>query len=565
MSTTPNSAPIAEDMTGDVVESIPENIAEPPAPVSPPPAPPYVLSEGLAMGAVALLLGITQGLGVNLVNSNLTGVQGALGATATEASWLTTAYYATNISASLVLTKVRYQYGLRRFADIVIPVYLLMAVAHLFAQHLGSAMLVRAALGLVAAPLSSLTILYMMQAFPAPKAFVGVVLGFGALQLGAPMSRIISEDLLQLGQWQGLNMVDAALAILCVAAINVVRIRPMPTQQMFVKGDSIVFALYALALALLCVVLTQGRLHWWTDTPWLGMCLAGAVLCFGIYLAIELQREKPMIDLRWLVSPFMLRFIGATLLFRVVLSEQTVGAVGLMNTLGFTNDQMHLLFVWVTVGTALGFVAAMLVLPYGKFALLGDVALVLIMVAAWMDGNSTVLTRPHDLYVSQIMLAAATSMFLASALLQGFGHVIAGGMKNLISFIAVFSGGQALAGLVGQAWLATLVVDRQRLHYEQLVEHLQLSDPQVVQRLTQLGGAYASTLNDSAARTGQALTLLSQQVTQQSYVMAYNDLFHTVALVSTLGFLVFAGVKTHRWHRARRAAPAASVAPAASS
>ena len=243
------------------------------APAALPPPPPYVLRDGLAMAAVAVLLGITQGLGINLVNSNLTGVQGALGATATEASWLTTAYFATNISASVLLTKVRYQYGLRWFADIVIGMYLLLAVAHLFTQHLGSAVVVRAALGLAAAPISSLTVLYMIQAFPPAKIFTGVVLGFAALQIGAPLSRVISEDLLQIGQWQGLNMLDVALAILCMAAINVVRLRPMPTQQMFARGDGIVFALYASALALICVVLTQGRLHWWSDTPWLGLCL----------------------------------------------------------------------------------------------------------------------------------------------------------------------------------------------------------------------------------------------------------------------------------------------------
>ena len=145
-------------------------------------------------------------------------------------------------------------------------------------------------------------------------------------------------------------------------------------------------------------------------------------------------------------------------------------------------------------------------------------------------------------------------------MLQGFSHVIAGGMKNLISFIAVFSGGQSLAGLIGQAWLTTLVAERQRLYYAQLVEPLQLSDPQVAQRVAQLGGAYAASLNDVTARGGAALQLLGQQVTQQSFVLAYNDLFHRVALVSTLGFFVIAGIKTHRWHRARNATPVA-VAP----
>ncbi|MDB5733078.1 MAG: major Facilitator Superfamily protein, partial [Variovorax sp.] len=426
------------------------------APAATPAPEPYDLRQSLVFMAVSLLLGITQGLGVNLVNSNLTGLQGSLGATAIEASWLTTAYYATNISAALLLAKIRYQYGLRRFADIAIGVYLVLAVAHLFTNHLGSAIVLRAAFGLAAAPLSSLAVLYMVQAMPPDRTAYGLLLGFGVTQLGLPLSRIISEDLLQNSQWQGLQFLDTALAILCAAAINVVRIKPIPTSPQFVRGDGLVFTLYATSLALLCVVLTQGRLHWWRDTPWLGVCLASAVLCFGLYVAIELRREKPLLDLRWLASPFMVRFLGAILLFRVVLTEQAVGAVGLMNTLGFTNDQMHPLFVWITVGTLAGFALGALVVPSKRFALLGDTALVLIILAAWMDGQATVLTRPHDLYLSQTLLAATSSMFLASAMMQGLGHVMAGGMKNLISYIAVFGGGQAFAGLVGQAWLATL-------------------------------------------------------------------------------------------------------------
>lgn len=105
------------------------------------------------------------------------------------------------------------------------------------------------------------------------------------------------------------------------------------------------------------------------------------MLCFGLYL-------------RWLVSPLMLRFMGATLLFRIILSEQTTGAVGLMNTLRFTNDQMHPLFLWVTAGTVGGFLLALLALPSKRFGVLGDIALVLIIIAAWMDSQSTVLTRP---------------------------------------------------------------------------------------------------------------------------------------------------------------------------
>src|SRR5258705_2002849 len=109
------------------------------APPNPPPASPaagadaqpYDLRHGLACGGVSLLVGLTQGLGIFLVNNNLTGIQGPLGATAAEASWLTTAYFATALSAAVLLTKMRLQFGLRRFAEWGIVVYLLISVVHL--------------------------------------------------------------------------------------------------------------------------------------------------------------------------------------------------------------------------------------------------------------------------------------------------------------------------------------------------------------------------------------------------------------------------------------------------
>lgn len=527
-------------------------------------AAPHDWNHGLVFIGMSLLLGLTQGLAVNLVNANITAIQGSFGATASEAAWLTSAYFATNISASLLLTKVRYQYGLRWFADISIGIFLLLSVMHVFTQHLGTAILLRAALGLAAAPISTLAVLYMVQAMPQPKALLGAVLGSGIPLLGSPLSRIMSEDLLQIGLWQGLHLVDIGMAVLSLVLINLVRLKPMPTQKVFARGDGIVFALYAAALALLCVVLTQGRLHWWSDTPWLGVCLALSMACFGAYVMLELNREKPMLDLHWLVSPFMLRFMLAVLLFRVLLSQQSVGAIGLMNTLGYTNDQMHPLFTWVSVGTVLGFALILPTLPGKKFDWPGYAALLLIMAASWMDSQATVLTRPHDLYLSQTLLALASSMFLATALLTGFMHVITGGMKNIISFIAVFSGGQALAGLVGSAWLTTLVAERQRLHYAQLTEHLTLGDPQVVLRLNQLSGAYAPVLNDASLRANQAATLLSQQVTQQSWVLAYNDMFRTIAVVAAIGFIVFAGLKILRRRKARRLARLAPLSPIAS-
>lgn len=51
----------------------------------------------IAVYALAsLIIGMTQGLGINLVSSNLPGIQGALGISNVESYWLVAAYTATS-------------------------------------------------------------------------------------------------------------------------------------------------------------------------------------------------------------------------------------------------------------------------------------------------------------------------------------------------------------------------------------------------------------------------------------------------------------------------------------
>lgn len=518
-----------------------------------------------AYATVSVLVGLTQGLSVYLVNNNLPGIQGSLGATAAEANWLSTAYFATALSAVVLLTKIRLQFGLRRFAEWSIAAFLLVSLVHLAVHDLRSAMMARAALGLTAASLNTLAILYMIEAMPKALAPVGLVIGYSTLQFGAPLSRILAESLLQSALWQGLQLLDVALALASLAAIAAVRLTPPPLQKAFNSGDGISFVFYASGLALLCVVCTQGRTHWWTDTPWLGMCLAAGFASLGMYVLIELRRPRPLLDLRWLCRPQTLRFVLAVLLFRIVLSEQPVGAITLMNTLGFNNDQMHGLFAWVACGTAVGFGLSLLALPSRSFRVPALVALVLIFSAALLDADATSLTRPVDLYLSQALIATGTAMFLTSALLIGFIPVIQDGMKNLVSFLAVFSGSQMLGSLIGSAWLSTFLADKQKLYYAHLIESMTLADPLVAARVAQGSAAYAQHVADPLQRGALGVAALAGQATRESFVLAYNDLFHLVAVLSAVTFtwLLILSVNGHL--RQRAAARTEAADPAAAS
>ena len=63
-----------------------------------------------------------------------------------------------------------------------------------------------------------------------------------------------------------------------------------------------------------------------------------------------------------------------------------------------------------------------------------------------------------------------------------------------MSFIAAYAFAQYFGALLGPAWLGTFLADRQEQHYAALAQHVSLADPQVVQRLSQLGGSVAESL-----------------------------------------------------------------------
>lgn len=201
------------------------------APVpAPPPTPPPAPSIGrsIACMAASLLMWVTQGLGMNLVSVNLPQLQGVFGATLNETNWLMAAYMAPNVSLSLILVKVRQQYGLRLFAELSLLVFVFASLLHLFVHDLRSALMVRFLAGMAASPISSLGFLYMLDAFPpAKKMNWGLSLALTCSALGAPVARLISPALLDIGEWQALYALELGLALMALAVAYLLPLTPI--------------------------------------------------------------------------------------------------------------------------------------------------------------------------------------------------------------------------------------------------------------------------------------------------------------------------------------------------
>lgn len=487
--------------------------------------------------AIGILIGITGGLGNALVAVNLNFAQGTLGLDSDQAAMLTAVYLMTNTTANLLLVKYRQQFGLQPFIRIMLPVYAATTVLHLVVHGFWSSLAVRAASGFAGSALSTLTLLYIMQAMPAPRRLQGVMLGISVPQLATPLARALSPGLLVSGDWHMLYWCELGLALASLAAVMALPLPPSERVKAFEKGDFLTIALLAPALWLLIAVLAEGRIEWWTERAWMGWGLVASFSLIAAALAFEHRRENPLIHTRWLGGREMGRLILVAVAVRVLLSEQAFGSVGLLTTLGMINDQMVTLNLVIVAASIAGMVTALLTFDPIDPSKSISVAVLLIAVGAFMDATATNLTRPSSFYVSQALVGFASLLFLAHAMVIGISRTLLAGPQRFVSFVVLFGLSQSLGGLAGTALLGTFQVVREKIHSHDLVQSIVMTDPLVAARIRAGGAGIAGTLGDPALRNAEGAALLARTVAREANILAYNDVFLLIGVLSVLTFL----------------------------
>ncbi|WP_145193410.1 MFS transporter [Pseudomonas sp. URMO17WK12:I11] len=510
-------------------------------------------AKRVAFGVVGLLVAITGGLGNALVTANLVFLQGALGATSAEMAWLPAAYVMTNVSMNLLLVKFRQQFGLRAFTEVFLVLYVLVTFAHLLVNDLQSAVAVRAAHGMVGAALSSLGLYYMIQAFPERWRLKAMVLGLGASQLALPLARIFSEDLLQIAEWRGLYLFELGLALTALGCVLLLKLPPGDRFKTFEPLDFLTFTLMASGTALLCAALSLGRIDWWLEAPWIGMALAGSIGLILSGLAIEHNRQNPLLMTRWLGSGAIIRLGLCVILIRMVTSEQSTGAVGFLQMLNMSSEQMRSLYAVMLLGAVAGLASSALTIDPKHLVIPLFISLLAMATGAFMDSSSSNLTRPAQMYVSQFLLAFGSTFFLGPSMALGISHVRAN-PRNLVSFSVLFGICNNLGGLAGAALLGTFQTWREKFHSSHLMDHLSLVEPLVQARVQGGGAGYAGVIADPALRHEAGLRALASAATREANVMAYNDVFMLIGSIAVLTMIWITIRGSWLWYSARQAA-----------
>ena len=477
---------------------------------------------------IGIFIGITASFQNGLLVANLSQIQGEMGLTPVEGGWISVAYNMTNACVTVLLYKIRQQFGMSSFSKLTL-FFLLAATSmqwlvssHLLSSTVGITinpyhleLVARGFSGVVASAMTVLAIFYCLQGMPTARRISGLILGFGLVQFGIPLSRIISPYLAVDGQLESLFLFEMGLALICFGLINILELPPGNTEKVFEKLDIISFGFFASGLAALAVFLVQGRIQWWT-TPWLSYPLIIAVVTISIALWIETHRKNPMFQVRWMRSRTIIAFMITGAVMRILLSEQNVGAAGLLANLGYGNDQLIVFYAVILTASVLALVISIFTTNAMDLRRPVIFSMALIAIGAWIDTGVSLNSAPYMFYVSQFMIAFAAVYFMGPMVFEGMFRAIANGPAYIISFSVIFGISQTVGGLAGAAGIQAFTTIRTQMHYADMV----------------------GSMSASSSQNPATMTQMLQGIQRQATVAAYDDLFFLMASAATLTTII---------------------------
>ena len=508
-----------------------------------PPIPDWGVPVRLAYAATALLIGVTASLGSALATVDLPFIQGRLGLTPVQGAWLPAAYAMMNVSGNLLFLRFRQQFGIRLFAACGLVLYAGVTLLNVVWDDYASALVVRALSGLATVPLSTLTIFYMLQAAGQRLAMPGLIIGLSIAQAATPLAYLLSPALLFSEEPHVLYLFESGLALSALAAVAVLQLPESPKAEALHPGDILTYLLVCPALALVVAVLSQGRLQWWPDHPWLAIALCVSVVLMTTAFLFEEVRPSPLIYHDLLFSASTVRFMLGAFGLRFLLSEQTYAANGLLMMLGAGQDQLQGLYAVVLAALAMGVGVACLTFKPPRAAVLAMAALGLVAAGSFLDAHATSAVRPQEFLLSQALLGFANGLFFGPILIFGVLRALKGGYQRLVTFVVLFLVSQTFGGLAGSALLGTLQQHREQVYSAEINAQVDPTSATVQQRLQLQSRPLAAILPDRSLQQAQGLRTLSQASTQQANVRAYNDIFGLTGVLA-LALLAWIAVWT---------------------
>lgn len=477
------------------------------------------LSDWLAVAAGSLGA-LMATLDVSIVNSALPTIQGEIGASGTEGTWVATAYLVAEIIVIPLSAWLQRVLGLRTLLILASSLFTVFSLVCGFAPDLSTMIWGRIGQGFTGGILIPTAITIVATRLPRSQQPVGNAL-FGVTAIFGPViGPLIGGWLTEQYSWHYaffLNLpVGIALLLLLILGLPHEKARP---RELF---DADWFGIIGLILALggLTVVLEEGQREQWFESQLILRLSCVSALGFLLLLLGQFRDGRPVIKLNLLLQrQFGSVAVMGFALGMVVYGSSYVIPQFLAAVAGYDAFQSGQVVVLAGIPTLILAGFAPILMKFLDIRVSVLLGLLMMALSCWLDTTLSVESNGGDFTESQLLRGAGTILaflYLNQAAITSVSSADAGDAAGLFNAIRNIGGSIALAAI------ATVQDQRVSIHSRNLEESMSANSGAVQDYLSVLSGAAGGP--DGAFKT------LAGNISKQALVMTFDDIFYLLSV-----------------------------------
>ncbi len=463
-------------------------------------------------------------LDISIVNSALPTIQGEIGASPTEGTWVATSYLVAEIIIIPLAAWFERMLGLRRFLLIVAVLFTLFSVICGISDNLGMMIFGRVGQGLTGGAMIPTAMSIIATRLPPAQQPIGTAIFGGTIILGPILGPLVGGWLTENFSWHYAFFLNVPVCAILVVLLIVGLPGRRADLGELLEADWAGVAGLALGLGALTVLLEEGHRERWFESAYIWNLAFASLFGFLLLAWGQFSARRPVIRLsllgrREFSAVMLLALVVGVILYGVsYVIPQFVAAIAGYNAL---QAGQIVLFSGLP---------ALVLLPMLPLA----INLVDVRVAI----GAGLLLMALGCYILTDLTAQSTGgAFVTAQLILGSGQVMAMVFLNQLAIGSVsprdagdasglFNAARNLGGSIGLATLATLQDTNWAVHRWEIHSVLSRSDPQVQASVQQSAAGFGGGTQGTEA----AYRLLDGKIQLDALVMAFNDNFFILAL-----------------------------------
>ena len=483
----------------------------------------------VAAGALGALLAT---LDISITNSALPQIQGQIGASGTEGTWISTGYLMSEIVMIPLAAWLTRVLGLRRFLMLNAVFFTIFSMMCGASSSLPEMIIGRIGQGFAGGAMIPTAQMIIRTRLPRHQMAVGMAM-FGLIVLLGPLlGPVVGGWLTENANWRWCFFLNLPISAAIVTLLMLGLKREPTNLQAFFKADWLGIVGLAIGLSSLTVVLEEGQRERWFDSHLIVWLSIVAVIGIGMMLVAQFTAEKPIVKLSLLGNKnyasviYIVFTVGAGLYGVSYLLPQFLATIA-----GYNAQQSGNIML-------LSGLPAFLMMPFlprlisrVDIRLLVILGLLCFFASCMLDIDLTAQSVGHDFTLSQ--------------LLRGVGQMLAMMPLNQASMAAVdaqdagdaaglYNMARNLGGSVGLALLGTLIDRRTDYHDAMLRETITANSALGQEHLAANAAGFFAQTGDMVHAQLQATAQLAAEIARQASVMTFSETFYALGIALLL-------------------------------